>query len=146
MTLSEYIETLLWDNFGVKEGEPIRWYVLAAAFVTSRATERVIERVSKILRVDETELREKLREDDPDKDLPYYDCGGKRCRYYGEISNTALARVLGVPYIGNKEFIRAADEAGIAWTYHGTHPYIRESLKDELVKHLQLSKKTETDI
>jgi len=78
--------------------------------------------------------------------MPFYDCGGKRCRYYGEISNTALARELGVQYIGNKEIIQAADEAGIAWTYHGTHPYIRETLKDELVKHLQLSKKTETDI
>ena len=51
----------------------------------------------------------------------------KRNRYVGEISNSALSGYLNIGYIGNKTFCKVAEEAGIEVTYHGTHPYIKDS-------------------
>ena len=58
----------------------------------------------------------------------------KRVRYNDEISNTAMSASLNVEYIGNKEFCRVADRAGIKVSMHGTHPYIKRACKDLWIK------------
>ena len=49
MTHGDYIDLLLEENFNLKNGDPIPWYVLASAFVAGKATDFVIDRFRKII-------------------------------------------------------------------------------------------------
>ena len=49
MTIDNYIEELLGANFNLRNGDPIPWYVLAAAYVAGKTSELIIERARKMV-------------------------------------------------------------------------------------------------
>ena len=54
----------------------------------------------------------------------------RRTRRTDEISNSTMSGLLNVPYIGNKDFCRVAEAAGLQVIKHGTHPYIKKACID----------------
>lgn len=54
----------------------------------------------------------------------------KWVRHNDEISNLTMSSLLNVGYIGNKEFCRVAEAAGLQVTMHGSHPYIKKACID----------------
>lgn len=51
MKLDEKIDILLYENFNLKEGEPLPWQVLAAAFVASETANFVMDRCAKLVSI-----------------------------------------------------------------------------------------------